>query len=1053
MLQPLTSSSAPEPRPALPPISLVTAPSLSPPDRAAPGPPGTPTPTLSSLPGGVHRTAAKAAEEAGHLLTALRSWPQGPPTAPLKPALPLRVQPEALGRPSRPGVGTATLLLRTRANFHQPLCGEEVDQALPGNIGHWLPQASPWGHRGSRGDGERQEATASTQPLPNPAPAAEQTPRDPEEVLGKAGPTARAATGQGPLKPSHHAQFTCTASLGPLQGPWEGGLGGHGPGVKRLPQCTDQAAHPQAAPLEAQGRFVPARPPASTALSTGSPKVGEEAPEAQGGLALATLPRPLGEGPPRPHQLLAPDRLGALARWPPGQRCPAISCSINLDPSGTPQVGLPSSPRPLGEGPSRGRPGEAWRPSLPPYFRPTISSGFISCTGQCLTPWQAPLSQDCPGPPAAPNTVAPSPRLRLRDPRSLAWADSVVPGADWRLSGSREDRSLLFQMSRAAPARGKTDEGEGLAQGPLHPAALSSPSSTACKGPSELPPAPPPTTLPAGPVGGGGLWTDLSSSPGAGLVPRGWHPVGHSLFLPTARNVMQQTAPRPGLDPARVRGSQWPWGQGSQLVSPKPSSSPSTITSPQRAKGKPSSSAGPVCSAPLTPPPGRLPWDQSVPAQARAVKLSLVWSPQERSVSLGQLPPAGSHAAGGPGLRVPAVVGVGWVKHVLKGGRDPPTSFLVFGQSLEIQVGSRPPLLGLPAREAAATCLRPRPLPAACARFPIPRSPHSRLRLELPSFLPACRPRAPGGQRQGQPSGTPQRLTQGLNVGSRGCGGGIGKAPKEEHPGLFWIVRGPRRPGSAVHAVLDRGPRTSAPSPLAAPRRLLPAPCAPPTPLPGRSAHRGLGARSLARISALRASVSLPPAAARTREDPRGAQAGPLAQRGGRGVRGLRHIDLHAGTRDAKGLLGTGWERSGWSPARDSEAGLSALCDRRVGGRGQLAVRSHLATAASRSHPLQRRPQSRPAGQPRTSAQPQGANSSGWAPNDAPPASPTLSTAPAAPLARGSLGVFPVSTRLSSADGGPALGGQRKAQALSRHCRQVPEPPSQDGLETCDKLS
>lgn len=127
---------------------------------------------------------------------------------------------------------------------------------------------------------------------------------------------------------------------------------------------------------------------------------------------------------------------------------------------------------------------------------------------------------------------------------------------------------------------------------------------------------------------------------------------------------------------------------------------------------------------------------QSVPAQARAafvpaVKLSLVWGPQERSMSLGQLPPAGCHAAGGPGLRVPAVVGVGGWKHVLKSGGDPTTSFLAFGQS-QIQVRSRPPLFGLPAREAAATCLRPRPLPAACARFPTPPPPHSRLRLELP---------------------------------------------------------------------------------------------------------------------------------------------------------------------------------------------------------------------------------------------------------------------------------------------------------------------------------
>lgn len=29
-------------------------------------------------------------------------------------------------------------------------------------------------------------------------------------------------------------------------------------------------------------------------------------------------------------------------------------------------------------------------------------------------------------------------------------------------------------------------------------------------------------------------------------------------------------------------------------------------------------------------------------------------------------------------------------------------------------------------------------------------------------------------------------------MGSRGCRGGKGKAPKEEHPGLFWKVPGPR---------------------------------------------------------------------------------------------------------------------------------------------------------------------------------------------------------------------------------------------------------------------
>ena len=49
--------------------------------------------------------------------------------------------------------------------------------------------------------------------------------------------------------------------LGGEWGPWlvlgpapstPQGLGGHGPRVKRLPQCTDRAALPQAAPREAQ---------------------------------------------------------------------------------------------------------------------------------------------------------------------------------------------------------------------------------------------------------------------------------------------------------------------------------------------------------------------------------------------------------------------------------------------------------------------------------------------------------------------------------------------------------------------------------------------------------------------------------------------------------------------------------------------------------------------------------------------------------------------------------------------------------------------------------
>lgn len=74
------------------------------------------------------------------------------------------MQAEALGRPSRPGVGTATLLQSTRANFHRPLCGEEVHQALPGSTGRRLPRASPWGHRGSRGDGEMQVGRAKAWP-------------------------------------------------------------------------------------------------------------------------------------------------------------------------------------------------------------------------------------------------------------------------------------------------------------------------------------------------------------------------------------------------------------------------------------------------------------------------------------------------------------------------------------------------------------------------------------------------------------------------------------------------------------------------------------------------------------------------------------------------------------------------------------------------------------------------------------------------------------------------------------------------------------------------
>lgn len=52
------------------------------------------------------------------------------------------------GRPSRPGVGTATLLLSTRANFHQPLCSARQ---------HWpsAPSSQPLGtQRKQRGRGD-----------------------------------------------------------------------------------------------------------------------------------------------------------------------------------------------------------------------------------------------------------------------------------------------------------------------------------------------------------------------------------------------------------------------------------------------------------------------------------------------------------------------------------------------------------------------------------------------------------------------------------------------------------------------------------------------------------------------------------------------------------------------------------------------------------------------------------------------------------------------------------------------------------------------------------
>ena len=232
-----------------------------------------------------------------------------------------------------------------------------------------------------------------------------------------------------------------------------------------------------------------------------------------------------------------------------------------------------------------------------------------------------------------------------------------------------------------------------------------------------------------------------------------------------------------------------------------------------------------------------------------------------------------------------------------------------------------------------------------------------------------------------------------------------GLTPTVETPGQ----RGARRPGPRVPHICPIAARCPS-----RPASAVRSPCAPSRPLgPSRSRCSQPGAHLHA------AGLSFP--AARGREDPRGAQAGPLAQQGGRRVRGLRHIDLHAGTRDTKGLQGTGWERSGRSPSRDSEAGLSALCDRPVGGRGQLAVRSHLATAASRSHPLQKRPQARPAGQRRTSAQPRGAHSPGWAPNDVPLQAPPSARHRLTPLPGDLLGVSPVSTRLSSGLPGSSL--------------------------------
>lgn len=159
------------------------------------------------------------------------------------------------------------------------------------------------------------------------------------------------------------------------------------------------------------------------------------------------------------------------------------------------------------------------------------------------------------------------------------------------------------------------------------------------------------------------------------------------------------------------------------------------------------------------------------------------------------------------------------------------------------------------------------------------------------------------------------------------------------------------------------------------------------------------------------AGLSFP--AARGREGLRGAQAGPWALQGGRRFPGLRHRELRASTRDAKGFSGTGLERPAGAQVKQGCSPSAAVASE---ARGDLRGRFRLATAVSRSQagPILSKVTPDSSSRPPRMHTSRAAHTPRRAPKDAPLAPPASGDPPPTPVPRLPRGL-PVSTRRPAA--------------------------------------
>lgn len=189
-----------------------------------------------------------------------------------------------------------------------------------------------------------------------------------------------------------------------------------------------------------------------------------------------------------------------------------------------------------------------------------------------------------------------------------------------------------------------------------------------------------------------------------------------------------------------------------------------------------------------------------------------------------------------------------------------------------------------------------------------------------------------------------------------------------------------------MRAVPGRGSRTSPPRSLGAPGAL-------PAPLPRHPAHSGLGARSPRRISAFRASVSRPRAAARARE---GLRPGRGRCREAADSQACATASWHThGMQRAS--LELAWEGRAGAQAKQVCSPFVAVASEAG---GDLRGRFRLVTAVSRSQagPILSKVTADSPSRPPRMHTPGAAHSPGWAPKDAPLAPPASGDPPPTPV-------------------------------------------------------